>query len=294
MLHIDDIKNRLLTNPEPKEVTEMREHILSSFSNLEFIEDGHKYYLHNEDGTKTEMTSVSHICHMFEPYVDWDLKAEEVALKEGVDTDVIKRKWKENNIQSTSNGTLTHLFAESYMWFFMGLPEKIPSIIKDMQYEDGFLIPYGDKQKAIVKFYEDLHKVDNFYPVMPETQIYIKKDDNPYDINYNISGTFDALFTFKRNDQFYLSIFDWKTNRSLYNDYNQKFNNTLLPPFDNSNFIDQPKSLYTLQLNLYQLGLEQLNYKIADRKLIWLKDDGNYEKISLPNITNNLINALQK
>lgn len=293
MLHISDIEKRLLENPEPKEVTEMREHIMSYFSNLEFIEDGHKYFLHNEDGTTTEMTSVSHICHMFEPYVDWNEKAEGVALKEGVDVEIIKRRWKENNLQSTSNGTLTHLFAEAYMWFFMGKPEKMPEIIRKMQYEDGFLIPYGEKQKAVVSFYEDLYKVDNFYPVMPETQIYIKKDDNQYGINYNISGTFDALFAFKRNNQFYLSIFDWKTNKSLYSDFNQKFNNTLLAPFDNSNFIDQPKSLYTLQLNLYQLGLQQLNYKIADRKLIWLKEDSNYEKISVPNITNALIKALE-
>lgn len=293
MLHISDIQSRLKNTPEPKEVAEIREHILSSFSNLEFIEEGHKYFIHNEDGTTTEMTSVSHICHMFEPYVDWDAKAESVALKEGVEVEVIKRKWKENNLQSTSNGTLTHLFAEAYMWFFMGKPEMMPEIIYKMQYEDGFLIPYGEKQKAIVSFYEDLYKVNNFFPVMPETQIYIKKDDNQYGINYNISGTFDALFAFKRNDQFYLSIFDWKTNKSLYSEYNQKFNNTLLSPFDKPDFINQPKSLYSLQLNLYQLGLEQLNYNIADRKLIWLKEDGNYEKISVPDITNLIKKALQ-
>ena len=33
-----EINEKLTINPEPKEVTEMREHILSSFSNLEFIE----------------------------------------------------------------------------------------------------------------------------------------------------------------------------------------------------------------------------------------------------------------
>lgn len=293
MLHINDILARLKTNPEPQEVTKMREHILNSFSNLEFIEEGHKYYLHNEDGTTTEMTSVSHICHKFEPIVDWDEKAASVALKEGVDIEIIKRRWKENNITSTSNGTLTHLFAEAYMWFFMGKPEMMPEIIRQMQYEDGFLIPYGEKQKAVVSFYEDLYKVDNFYPVMPETQIYIKKNDNCYNINYNISGTFDALFAFRKNKEFYLSIFDWKTNKSLYSEYNQKFNNTLLPPFDNNNFINQPKSIYTLQLNLYQLGLQQINYNIADRKLVWLKDNGTYEKIQVPNVTQSLINALQ-
>ena len=49
MINIEDINKRLRDNPEPKEVTQMREHILSSFANLEFIEDGHIYNLHNAD-----------------------------------------------------------------------------------------------------------------------------------------------------------------------------------------------------------------------------------------------------
>lgn len=39
--------------------------------------------------------------------------------------------------------------------------------------------------------------------------------------------------------------------------------------------------------------LKQLGYEIADRKLLWLKDDGTYEKISLPDITPTLILSLQ-
>lgn len=293
LIHKSDIEKRLKENPEPIEVTKMREHILSSFANLEFIEEGHKYYLHNEDGSTTEMISVSQICHMFEPFVDWDLKAEQKALKEGVETETIKRRWRETNLQATSNGSLTHLFAEGYMWFFMGHPENIPEVIFKMQYEDGFLIPYGVNQQAIVRFYEDLLKINNFWCVLPETKIYISSKNNPYGIKHNISGTFDALFAFKnKKGEYNLSIFDWKTNKSLFNDYNQSYNITLLEPFD-KNFIAQPQSIYTLQLSLYQLGLAQLGYHIADRKLVWLSGDGNYHKIPVPNVTNLLIDALK-
>ena len=93
MLNIKEVKERLKNNPEPKEVGEIRNLIINSFNKLEFIENGHQYFLHNEDGTKCELQSVSATIHEFEPFVDWDEKAEGCALKEGVDVSVIKRRW---------------------------------------------------------------------------------------------------------------------------------------------------------------------------------------------------------
>ena len=291
MLNIRDIEKRISNNPEPKEITELREEITNRFSNLEFIEDGHKYYLHKDDGSVKEMNSVSSVCHMFEPEVDWETILTNKAEKLGVDKEYLREEWHKKNITSTSNGSLTHLFAEAYMYFFMGMVDKMPDIIKKMQYEDGYLIPYGKKQIAVAKYYEDLYKVENFYPVMPEAQIYIDSEDNKYSINHDISGTFDALFAFvNKNGEIKLSVRDWKTNQSLENLYNIKHVNTLLPPFDN--LINQPKSMYSLQLSLYQLGIEQLDYKVIDRKLLWLKDDGSYEKIDVPDVREKLISAL--
>ena len=293
MLNIDDIKKRIEKNPEPIEIKLIRDNIRNRFKNLEFIEDGHKYYLHKNDGTKKEMTSVSSVCHLFEPYVDWEEILENKAKKIGVDKEILRREWREKNITSTSNGSLTHLFAEAYMYFFMGDIDSMPEVIKKMQYEDGFLIPYGNKQKAIAKYYEDLYQIDNFYPVMPETQVYIDSDNNPFGINIDISGTFDALFAFRdTNGDIKLSVRDWKTNKSLENEYNQSYGNTLLEPFNTNEFINEPKSIYTIQLSLYQLGLEQLGYEISDRKLLWLTDDGEYYKIDVENVTEKLINKL--
>ena len=290
MLNIEDVYERIERNPEPKEIEEIREHILSSFKGLDFIEDGHKYFLNKDDGTKIEMNSVSSVCHRFEPLVDWDTIRDRKAKKLGISSEELKRQWREKNITSTSNGTLTHLFAESYMYFFMGQVDKIPSIIKDMQYEDGFLIPYGEKQMAVAKYYEDLNKVDNMWAVMPETKVYIESSNNPFGMKLNVSGTFDALFAFMDSKgELKLSVRDWKTNASLLNSYNMSMGNTLLYPFDNGEFINQPKSMYTIQLSLYQLGLQQLGYKIGDRKLLWLTDSGEYFKIDVQDVTNILI-----
>lgn len=290
MLNIEDVYERIERNPEPKEIEEIRKHILSSFKELDFIEDGHKYFLNKDDGTKIEMNSVSSVCHRFEPLVDWDTIRDRKAKKLGISSEELKRQWREKNITSTSNGTLTHLFAESYMYFFMGQVDKIPSIIKDMQYEDGFLIPYGEKQMAVAKYYEDLNKVDNMWAVMPETKVYIESGNNPFGMKLNVSGTFDALFAFMDSKgKLKLSVRDWKTNASLLNSYNMSMGNTLLYPFDSGEFINQPKSMYTIQLSLYQLGLQQLGYEIGDRKLLWLTDSGEYFKIDVQDVTNILI-----
>ena len=289
MLHISDIEKRLKINPEPDEVREMRETLLRHSENLEFVEEGHKYYLH-KGGTAKEMTSVTTMCHEFEPEVDWETVLVNKSRRLGIDKEELRRTWRENNITSTSNGTLTHLFGEAYMHFFMGNIDLIPGVILKMQYEDGFLIPYGGKQRAIAKYYEDMFNVENFFPIAPEIRICIDGDDNPFGIKRNISGTVDAPFAFKgRDGKWKVSIRDWKTNKSLEDDWNRKHWNTLLPPFNTVDFINEPKSVYTLQLSIYQLGFEQHGYEVADRKLLWLLEDGEYQKIDTKDVSRTLI-----
>ena len=296
MLNIEDIRKRLKEKPIPKEVTEIRNKIKEAFSNLEFIENGHKYYLHKKDGSKKEMTSVTTFCHQqFEPFVDWEEILERKSLRIGMDKEELRREWKENNILSTSNGSLTHLFAEGYMYFFLGEVKNIPSVIKKMQYEDGFLIPYGNKQMAIAKYYEDLFQTEGLYPVMPEAQIYIDSEDNPYGINADISGTFDALFAFQdKQGKWKLSVRDWKTNKALTNDYNQSNGITLLKPFDTLDYINEPKSVYTIQLSLYSIALEKAGFNVIGRRLVWLKDEGKYEIIPVKYMKNEILSLDNK
>ena len=80
------------------------------------------------------------------------------------------------------------------------------------------------------------------------------------------------------------------TNKDLKNDFNRLKSNRLLSPFQD--FIDEPLSLNSIQLSLYQLGLEKLGLPIVDRNLIWLKEDGTYEKIGTPDLTDRLLETL--
>lgn len=287
MLNIKDIKER--NHSEPPEVAEIRGKILDSFKNLEFQEGPHKYYLHSQDGSVTELPSVSSVTHQFQPFVDWDEKAEQYALKHDMTKEAVQRMWEENNVRATNNGTKTHELGEAYMYFFMGRPDDMPNSIKP-QYEKGYLIPYGKKEEAVCRFYEDLFTNDRIYPVMPEAQVYMGLNDryagvNPY------AGTFDMLFAYKAIDGIWkLLVYDWKTNASLENDYARNFGITATGEF--SDMIDEPMTYYTLQLNAYSMCLEQLGYEVADRKIIWLKQDGEYEKISVPCVSDRLASAL--
>ena len=297
MLNLSDIQKRLEKYPEPPEVAEIRENIKENFKRLEFQEGPHKYYVHEDDGSIEELKSVSGTISMFEPYVDWDTIKENYALKHGFTVDEVTRMWHEKNILSTSNGSLIHLYGEMFMHFLQGHPEKICDVIKP-QYEDGYLLPLGQKETAILRYYEDIHNIfmddkceTKLWPVMPEAQLYIFKD-NPYGITKRYAGTFDILHAFKAKDnKWKLILHDFKTNGSLTNDFARSKGQRMIGEF--SDFIDEPLSHYTMQLSWYQVGLQQLGYEIADRKLIWLKDDGTYEKVSVPDITDKCIRSLQ-
>ena len=53
-------------------------------------------------------------------------------------------------------------------------------------------------------------------------------------------------------------------------------------------------TLELIQLNLYQIMLENIGIEIKRREIVWLKDDKTYELISLPDITSLLRLSLPK
>lgn len=286
MLHISDIEARLALCPEPPEVKEMREKIIEAFKDLEFFEEPHKYLLHKPNGESIELPSVSSVLKQFEPDVDWDAIRINKAKKDGIDPEELRRAWRENNLKSTSNGTIVHEFGQSAMYFFQGRFDEMLEYTKNRQFEDGYLIPYGPKQIAVSKFYEDMLKNYNVWPVMPEAKVYSCYNDT-LNLKNDYCGTFDMLFASRGKDGLIRPFLaDWKTNASLTNTYNRAYGKFMLPPFDN--MVDESLSHYTLQLSLYSLCLEQLGYKMTHRVIVWLKEDGTYDKIPVDDVTDTL------
>lgn len=264
---------------EPEEVTEIRDNILKSFSDLVFDEGPHKYYLNGE-----ELPSITTVMGRYEHEKDWNGIASGYAEKNGYTAEYWLDKWKFNNLIATQTGTLVHEFGESMAYVRNGLPELITESCKVKYYkEKNWLIPTRNKEKAIITFWDDMP--DCYHFVLAEAKVYTNKNPK-YQLKQPMAGTFDLLMYYKHptdDAKSGLIIMDYKNNGSLTSKYNMEKMVMMLPPFDN--FVEQAKSVYTGQLSCYQIPLEDLGYKVLGRKLIWVKDDGTYEKIDVPDVT---------
>ena len=273
---------------EPIEVREARKLILDTFKDLSFIEEGHKYYLNGE-----ELVSVTTMIKKFVEETDFNEIAEKKAFKEGCTAQELLDKWKYINLKATTTGTLVHEFGESYGWMMNGHPELITESCK-MKYvpDKNWLIPTRKKEEAIVAFMNDLPS--SYHLVLNEARVYsgLNKDEskNP---KGRYCGTFDMLYYYDGDgdkDKAGFVIFDYKTNSKIENEYNRTYRKCLLAPF--INMVEEAKSEYTLQLSAYQIPLEDIGLKVIGRRLIWLKDDGTYEKIPLIDVSETLRNWL--
>ena len=273
---------------EPKEVTKIRNKILKEFNDLIFIEEGHKYFLNGE-----QLPSVSEVTHHFCAYpFDSEERAVAYAEKNGETPQYWLDKWRFTNLKATTSGTLTHEFGESLGWLRNGHPEFITESCKPKYVKDkDWLIPTRPKEESVLKFYDELN--ENLHFVLAETKVYTGKNTKLTNLKQNYCGTFDILFYYKdpNNDENSgLCIFDFKTNRELKKDFSRENGKFLLPPF--GDLYEEPLSYYTLQLSCYQLPLEDIGLKVIARRIVWLKDDGTYELIPLPSVTDRLREVL--
>lgn len=275
---------KLTIEGEPKEVTKIRDKIIKEFKDLQFIEEGHKYFLNG-----VQLPSVSEVTHQFCAYpFDAEAQAEVYAEKHGETPQYWLDEWKFKNLKATTTGTLVHAYAESLGWVRNGHPELITDENKCKYIEDkNWLIPTRPKEEAVLKFYDELNTNLNF--VLAETKVYSGKNKELTNLKQDYCGTFDLLMYYDNQEdpsQSGLVIMDYKTNGELKKDFSRAYGKFLLHPFDD--LYDEPLSFYTLQLNLYQLPLEDIGLKVIARRIIWLKDDGTYELIPIPNITDKL------
>lgn len=258
------------------EIQSARELIQKEYSDkLEFVESTHKYFL---DGV--ELECVSNVVKK------WSSTDEEAMLNNvlrkaqrsgpeykyyGMTKEQIKAQWEETSKKACDFGTECHAFGESLFYYLSGQTDEKP-------------VPKNAHEEAIEKFWNDLPEC--YVPVLAETRVF-NKEGFPY------AGTFDLLFYYVNeadSSKNGFIIFDYKTNGSLRSEASRNWNNLMFPPFDD--LIEENLSHYTLQLGLYQIPLEKLGLKVVARRLIWVKPDGSYEKVIVPDETKRLSSAL--
>jgi hypothetical protein len=201
--------------------------------------------------------------------------------------DNIIESWKKISNEACTTGTFHHEFGESAFYYMTGQYDKILPEFKDRLTEDGGFKALFPKEEAVVRFYEDIPK--SIVPILAETRVFVEYGKGGY------AGTFDILFYYDPTidglpeDRSGLLVLDWKTNKDLYKNFNSQ---TLLPPFNE--LLDMPLSIYKLQLSLYENALYKIGLKVVGRRILWLKPDGDYEKINLESYREQIDNELKK
>ena len=262
-----------------------RQLLEEKFGNIQFIEEGHEYFIENE-----KYTPVSTVISEYEQPFDEDKVAENYARKNHRTKADVLKEWKFKNLKSTIGGSRVHEFGESYTNMVAGFPEKICEANRK-QYVDCrgemMLIPTFPKESAVKKFYDE--KNGYLIPVGAEFKLSTRYMG---DRVRKICGTCDLLFYEEDplfgEGQFVLA--DWKTNASLTNDYKRKNGICMKFPFDN--MIDDALSHYTLQFNLYRRMLESVGVKIGDMRLIWLKENGDYEIVKIGKLNDSILDRV--
>ena len=90
------------------------------FGNIQFIEEGHEYFIEKE-----KYTPVSTVISEYEQPFDEDRIAENFARKNRRTKEDVLKEWKFKNLKSTIGGSRVHEFGESYTNMVAGFPEKI-------------------------------------------------------------------------------------------------------------------------------------------------------------------------
>ena len=268
---------------EPTIVTEARNQVLKEFEDLQFFEEGHRYLLHGK-----QLNSVSGIGHRFvrEPF-DTERQAVRYAERHGETPEYWIRQWRCNSFRATTLGTKTHEYGESLGYLRAGHPELIRDSVRAQYCEEyDYLAPIHPKEEAVERFMKELP--ESYHLVLNEAKVYSGKNpDSSKNLQEQICGTFDMLYWYESETQGASDsgfvVLDYKTNANLFNDYSRKVHRTLLSPFEN--IIDEDYGLYVIQLNLYALMLEDIGLPVIARKIVWLKDDGTYELIDTPDIS---------
>lgn len=223
------------------------------FHKLKFENNSHTYLVDNQ-----KIPSTSSLVHKF--YEQFDSEKVSFSISKGNKT---KQKellglWESKRDVAATRGTDIHNFAEAFL---------------DNRIETSMLKEHTLQKKAVMDFWNTLP------PYLSAVFLELKM----YHLQYMYAGTSDFGLEDSRDNSIWIG--DYKTNEDLFKCYKGK---KMKRPFQ---FLDDsPFNHYQIQLSFYQLLLEQeqLDLKISNRILVWLKPEGGYEIFHTEDFTKTL------
>lgn len=238
--------------------------LADSAAGLRFDADRHEYFLGGR-----RIPCVSDIVEWYAPFdsVGVAEKCSKNPKHEHYNKSIneILAIWEQNRDRAAEAGTQIHEFGEACFLYMSYRDEEIAPEYRDRIKPEGFaaVIP---KEEAVARWWDELD-TDRFILIAKETRVV-----NPV-LHY--AGTFDLLLYDLEEHCFVLK--DYKTNEELFKSYGSK----LRPPLSLIKADSHGK--YTLQQNLYRIQLENIGIKVGMMDLIWLKESGQPENVTIPN-----------
>lgn len=232
----------------------IKEKLLSSYSDLKFNEEYHRYYLDD----KVIPSTSNKLKNFYEPF-NCDIAkyiAGKGKYKNMTEFD-IRKEWDNKRKNSTDFGTKIHNFAEDYAY----------KAIK----------PCNESELGVIQWWMD--KPEHIHLLATELTMYSRE--------FNFGGTADIILYNEQDDS--IIIGDYKTNEDLFKNYKNK---KMLEPFND--LLDCPYNKYQLQFSHYQLCLEEKGFKVSRRILVHLIHDQVTGKYYINYDTDNLTNKIKE
>jgi hypothetical protein len=199
------------------------------------------------------LPSVSSIVESFVPPFNEEKMLILSAKKQNTTPDELRKTWRQINADACILGTKTHRFLETYT---------------------GLETPTSPQERAGVKYIKSLW--GTYEISFRELKAYSKK--------YLYAGTMDLPLRVLGTNSYVID--DYKTNGDLFKAYNYLF-----PPFETMEA--SPFNKYQIQLSLYQIMLEEVGVVINNRRLVYLKPDGEFKIYPLFDFTKDLRDYLK-
>ena len=228
--------------------TDIERHIKSSFKDLKFDKSVHSYSIEIE-GSLIRLPSVSSIIKDLTPEFNKAKILPASARLQNIPVHELDFQWREKNRIACELGHQTHDFLEKYT---------------------GLETPVTPHERAGISY---IRSLEGKYRIsFRELRAYSRK--------YLYAGTMDLPLEEIQGTGY--EIADYKTNGTdLFKAYD-----LLKAPFaylEASAF-----NKYQIQLSLYQLMLEEIGLRITNRRLVHLREDGNYKVYDLIDLTDEL------
>lgn len=241
---------------------------LSVFNRITFKEDTHKYFI---DGQPTNMLSVTGLLKKFKKEFDKLTIAKKVAKKRNILVEDLLAEWDDNNLYSTTLGTMLHKYIENH---YCNKKEEYQGSFKHLGQEEKLKIL--NTLPTLIGYFHNFFK-DHQYLECVKSEIILGDIDDT-----KICGTSDLLCYNTKSKQY--ELLDFKTNKKMENNSYGK----LFYPFETMN--EGQINEYTIQLNVYKFFIEKYtNIRLDKLKIVWFNiSNDNYKIFNIPSIQNSI------